>query len=338
MKNKTLFGLLSLLVVGAAVFALSAGSRQKVLETYVPYEEQPTYKSFEKEETQPQIIMQEYSDDSAKLRIDIPSEWVRITKDGYTTFVQKETGASVQIRISDYDPSVNNVSESGISASIVEKGYYFTGFSLLASQHYELLYQDKKDVIYDYIEDVYWDREEIVSIIYTMKDSDYDSLVPYLDKMRESFMWEPSSPIPAGYHLYYNYNLDFELGIPDAWTFGESEAAVYATDETSGAVMMLQTMENSTSFSDITASDIASLLSENRSGFMMHSYQASEDKGYAVCSFTENQKRYGEEVYGFSTGQYLFFLSFVYEEGTQDTEIAKTCSSLFRIFNSNGAK
>ena len=69
-----------------------------------------------------------------------------------------------------YNPAINNVAADTLSASITQDGKTFKNFTRKSASSYEVMYQDLKNSTYDYIEEVYWDREHIIPVSYTHLD------------------------------------------------------------------------------------------------------------------------------------------------------------------------
>lgn len=109
------------------VFAIfSQSSSKKKLGVYSNSDKVETF-SEATTETKP-INTTQYEDTKAGFALNIPSDWKRINQDGTTMFVHQPSASSVTIKISDYDPSVNNTTSESLSESIAGQGKTFVNF------------------------------------------------------------------------------------------------------------------------------------------------------------------------------------------------------------------
>ena len=194
------------------------------------------------------------------------------------------------------------------------------------------MYQDFQNSTYDYIEEVYWDRDNIIKLVCTFNDENYEKIKPYYELILNSFAWQRANEIPADYAMYYNDQAGFEVMIPAAWTLGASGNAVVATDGDTGASETLMMTNNTSYFDSVTATDMAKILNTGQSGFMMNSYDNSKETATAKCTYIIDNVQYQETVYGYATGKAMYFVTFDYEAGTVSDEMIELCGNSFRTF------
>ena len=274
-----------------------------------------------------------YADTENGCSASVPKGWTKVTKSGHTTFIQPETGASIQFQVLDYDPKVNSVDEAQISADITEKNMTFISFNRKAAGQYELLYQDKQEICYDYVEEAFWDREKVIKLVGVFDDSIYSDIYPYYDKIISSFAWERKDPIPEGYMLYYIDKGEFEFGCPENWVEGvTTEGVYYASDIESGAMMTISVSDYEGTLDGFVANDMVSLLQGDRQNFMLGSFESDSEKAVGTATYVQNNVVYNDAMCIVSNGVYLYTMIIEYESGTIDDSVPSTCIDLFREF------
>lgn len=275
-----------------------------------------------------------YNDDKAGFSLLVPADWTRVTKSGYPTFIQKETGASVSIETRDYDPTVNTADESSLSAAAAQAGYTMVGFTKPSGSHYEVLYQGTSGgETYDYIEEVYWTASHTVMLYGTLPDAAYADVHPYFEKMVSSFAWSADDAIPNGYHISYLSDAGFQIGIPDNWTEAVSGSSYVAQDSQSTAALTLSMSESGQYLDSMTATDMVQLVRGSRESFLFGSFETSHTLAHSISTYIENNVQYTDNCYLSSDGQYLYLIDFTYEKGTIADSLPETCLSLFRSFH-----
>ena len=331
-KSRFLLRISALAAAAAFAGLILSGQERSTLRLYntpAPTAEREYKETSETEE----IKMQVYMDDGAGFSVLVPSDWTPVKNDGCQSYIQKETGASVCFRTGEYDPAVNSASAASLSRTLAQEGYTFAGFTRLSGSSYELLYQDKKDKIYDYIEEVYWDRDTVITISCIFEDEDYSAFFPYFEKIIRSFSWERKSPVPEGFHLFYLEEYGFEVGIPDDWSTALSGNTLAAQEDATGAALIVQAQKNTAPLESLTAAGLSSTLEAGRENLIFGSFQADADHAYARSTYSRNRKRWVNRVYLFSGKEYLYSLVFDYEEGSLDEDLPETCADLFRSFS-----
>lgn len=184
--EREIYSFLVGLVLLSIVFAIfSQSSSKKKLGVYSNSDKVETF-SEATTETKP-INTTQYEDTKAGFALNIPSDWKRINQDGTTMFVHQPSASSVTIKISDYDPSVNNTTSESLSESIAGQGKTFVNFVKNSTSNYQVSYQDLSDNTYDYVDDVYWSRDYVVTLQCVFNDQNYKKILPYYDKILSSF-------------------------------------------------------------------------------------------------------------------------------------------------------
>ena len=280
------------------------------------------------------VNMQLYSDSELGFSLNIPSSWQEVKEKGVSTFIHKESGSSLAIETYDYDPYVNNYTSEGMSSLVADAGYTFTSFNKSSDTSYELLYQDKGETIYDYIEMVYWDRSNVVKLIAVFNDENYGKIKSYYEAIFNSFVWDKQNPIPDGYGLAFIDAYGFEMGVPDGWTTGTSGNTYVAMDESTGSQMTVQVETgNTSSLESLRASDMAEIVQGGRSNFMFSDFKTSATMAKGQSTYIQNNVQWNCTSYLFADGVNLYLLQIDYEDGMLDDTVSDTLASLFRSFN-----
>lgn len=324
--------ILGVIVILSMLFTIFSQKRQDKLAVYQDSNKVETKDSKEDESKKLDVETEIYTDNEHHFSLSIPKDWEQVTKGGYPTFVHSASASSLQVQVLDYDPAVNNESQTTLSAKIADDGKTFVSFDKKTTSSYELMYQDFQNSTYDYIEEVYWDRDNIIKLVCTFNDENYEKIKPYYELILNSFAWQRANEIPADYAMYYNDQAGFEVMIPAAWTLGASGNAVVATDGDTGASETLMMTNNTSYFDSVTATDMAKILNTGQSGFMMNSYDNSKETATAKCTYIIDNVQYQETVYGYATGEAMYFVTFDYEAGTVSDEMIELCGNSFRTF------
>lgn len=280
------------------------------------------------------IETQIYADNTYHFSISIPKDWTQVIDHDTVSYIHKPSGATIRMEVFAYDPAINNVAADTLSASITQDGKTFKNFTRKSASSYEVMYQDLKNSTYDYIEEVYWDREHIIRLSCIFNDEIYEKILPYIEKMLNSFSWNAENPIPDGYALQYLSADQFEFAYPDTWVLGTSSNSIVTMDQSSNASMTITMQDYDSSLSSMTATDMAQLIGSDKQNFMMNSFQASDAKATAKATYVVDSVQMQLVECLIWDGSHLFSLNIAYEQGTISDNLPETCISLFRSFAS----
>lgn len=330
-ENKKLIGIILLVIIIALVITILG--RNKADDNLASYMQTDRIETVDGviASSEAKIDTFIYTDSENNFSVSIPTEWKQATEGNTQSFVHQATGTAVLISILDYDSSINNQTAESLAATVTQNGYTYVNYNKVSNSQYELIYQDMKNSIYDYLEEVYWDRTKIIKMIFVTNDKYYDTMLPYFQEIMNSFVWSRTSAIPEGYFIYYNKAGDFELLVPDSWTIGTSSNAFVGYDENSGASFTVTLSDYSGNLSNVTATDIVNLYKNSKSNFIMSQYNTSETEVTAKATYVSDNIQKTEEIYMFTNGKYLCNIVFDYEAGTIDESLCSTCGSYFRF-------
>ena len=284
------------------------------------------------------VKMTSYSNDEKGYSIGVPDTWVKVIKSGFTTYVDQDTGASVQIQDLEYDPTFNNMTEETAYQMATNNGYTFVSFNRTGNASYEILYQGTTNATYDYVESVYWDRDSAVRVLCSLSDEQYQKDFPVISAITNSFTWERPNPIPEGFNLAYFDAYGIEVGIPETWTTSVSDNSYVAMDEASSATMTLQAQEFDGTVDSLSEMDISNMVSATREGYIMNDFRTLEGAVYCSGIYTVNNVQYINDVMFISNGSHLFVITFDYENGSIDANIPNTCFELARVLYTTQAE
>ena len=247
-------------------------------------------------------------------------------------FVHQPSASSVTIKISDYDPSVNNTTSESLSESIAGQGKTFVNFVKNSTSNYQVSYQDLSDNTYDYVDDVYWSRDYVVTLQCVFNDQNYKKILPYYDKILSSFQWTTKNTIPEDISLQYIQSLNFETGIPSSWSVSQADNAIVAMSQDNNASETITILNSTTSLTNITATDFSSVLKNGKNNFILGDFSASSDKVTASYSWSDNTQNYIGKAYCYSDGKQLYLICFDYIENSISEDLPDNCCKLFRSF------
>lgn len=326
-----LFAFLGISIV-AAVIGQNKQNNTLAVYTSTDVVQQETLSDSSSEEDN--IETQIYADNTYHFSISIPKDWTQVIDHDTVSYIHKPSGATIRMEVFAYDPAINNVAADTLSASITQDGKTFKNFTRKSASSYEVMFQDLKNSTYDYIEEVYWDREHIICLSCIFNDEIYEKILPYIEKMLNSFSWNAENPIPDGYALQYLSADQFEFAYPDTWVLGTSSNSIVTMDQSSNASMTITMQDYDSSLSSMTATDMAQLIGSDKQNFMMNSFQASDAKATAKATYVVDSVQMQLVECLIWDGSHLFSLNIAYEQGTISDNLPETCISLFRSFAS----
>ena len=331
------------LAVFVAIFVLNA-SKKDVLPAYNSDTGRSEYTVPEQKEENVKTFT--YSSDRLPVKMEIPMGWEKITKDGYDTFVHSPSASSIQIQILSYYPSVNNVTDASLSESFGNLGYEVTEFEFTSDSSYYVLYKKSSSSgITDYIENVYWDRFNVVKTIAVFNEANYSKLKNQIWHCVDSFSWTKANPITNDCMLVYDQPGDFEFAVPSAWISSgwaedESGASYYAYDESSGASLTVNVLPDSSPINDINEIDYGNFLSNGRQKFILNVFQKNENIIYGEATYSSNQEQYGimQNYYANGVLHYIVTYEFPMSQSDNLYGFLKSALSMTRFFGETVAQ
>ena len=267
--------------------------------------------------------------------INIPSDWTKVIRNGNDNFIHSPSATSVSINISEYYPEINNIDESIVSTNVANSGYGFVSFMKTSTSSYEAIYQDLDNNTYDYIEEVFWTKDKIVTLTFTVNDTYYNKMADYFNAIYNSFKWnEDQNIIPDDIMLIYIEYGDFEFALPISWSVGIQDNAIYATNSDNTAQVVITVTENPLSLDSVTAYDITNLLQPQRpNGFILQYVSNSVNYLKAAAQYYNNDGINMENrTYLFANGVFLYTVQFDYISNTLDDNYLDTLIEFFKSY------
>ena len=322
----------------AFFFFMRSGRHLKV---YVPGEGKSVYTIEEPEpETEETFGATLWRSDRIALQMPVPEGWSRVTKDGHDTFVHAATSSSVQVQILSYYPRVNSVTAETVDADLSKRGYKLASFNRTGDTSYFVQYTDAREAgIIDMFEMVMWDRSNVVKIVVTVNDTYLDRLSDEIDFCLGNVVWNRANPVPEGVFLEYMGYGDFEFGVPDTWSFGETEGGFYAADENTGATLTAGVVDESLTIEDINQYDYAQFMQNGRPDFGMTKFEQYPEFIYAEATY--NSPETGAlidmmQIYGISGGKARVLTFEFADDYASDLYMpCKSCMDCYRTFGAD---
>jgi len=325
-------GLVLAAAVISTIFGLNTGQKIGVYtgsrEVHKYTEPETTAKeerTFDKELVEPFPI---------RLSVAVPVGWIQTVEDNTCTFVHRESGSAIRLQMLPYDPTINNVSEQSLASCVVAEGKTYVGFQRLSNTSYELYYSDIGVDTYDYIEEVFWDRQHIVKYICICNDRYYSEMQDIFADSFSSLVWEMEDPVPDMLALLYDQEYQYEYAVPVEWYVSGSGGISYAQSSDGSSNLIVTPVEYAGSIEEVTVNDLTSLLNRdgNKNNFLIRNYETIDGRGYVLSSYTDTQAVIQERTMVYPCNGICYVETFSFIQGTLDEAFVETCLSLFRSF------
>lgn len=308
-------------VLGALIWPFISASKANLPE-YVAPEPTPT----------PEPVYMDtvpYQSDTQPLSAIVPTEWTKVIKDGYDTFVNPIDGTSISFQISDYQPSLNMITAESISESISRSNGILGKFIKMSTSSYVSVYE--VDGV-DYFEYVLWDLDTAVRVYICVDASRFSAYYDDLTHILDNVVWEPDNPIPDDYSLYYNEFGSFEFGVPVDWVGGISDG-IYTASSDTGANMAVSLIETADTLEGLSQVDYISVVGNTRQSFMLQSFSNAGNVMSATSTYMENGISYTmiHNILSTGTFQYEFIFTCPNEYYEQEGIKFVKAMELFRI-------
>lgn len=334
-KNNPWYFIAGLIVILSILFTIISGQKMdNTLEIYQGNNQIGTNLGEEIVTENTTFETQIYTNKEIALSMDLPADFSMVIKSGYETYVHAPSGTSIQIQVNAYDPTINNVNASIVSEQVVGEGYSFVSYTRLSNSSYEAIYQKINGAVYDYIEEVYWDRDHIVVVKFIVEDANYQLFSDEFIHVVETFSWNKENPIPDGYYLYYCREGNFEIGLPEEWSFSGAGNSYYAADPYTNSQYMVQyyPSEEIIDLSALTATDMTSMINTGKPSFMLETFYAESNVAQARASFISNDVKYVDLYTIYSNEECLIYIIFEYENGLLSEDVINELHDMFRKF------
>ncbi len=265
----------------------------------------------------------------------IPFDWTKAEKNANDVFfLDKHYGTSLEIMCSDYNPNITSMTYEKAHAE-KSTSSEFLNFYWNDGHSYSITYKSENDDnIYNCVDVVYFDRKNIVKLVFMIPNDNYKKVEKEVGYVIDSIEWDSENAIPDTFRLNYSEFGNFEYGVPLNWSSGFAENAFYAQDENTKAQMVVTAFKSDIIYSDVSQIDYVKIASESRKGFALRNYTANDNIIYASAAYLNGQEKYIVVQYLIATGKYEYSITFDYPAAQQEivAPFIDNALTLFRCF------
>ena len=137
------------------------------------------------------VQMTQYENDTPDFTVKVPANWTKVVKSGYITWVDKVTGSSFQIQISDSTLDNKNVTEDSVGAELSAAGAELVQFYWIDEWDYACMYHTYEDSgCFDNIEITAFDEQYIVRFVFVADEAYYSQIQDTIAQVIDSFNWD----------------------------------------------------------------------------------------------------------------------------------------------------
>lgn len=271
-----------------------------------------------------------YMNEEVGFSMDVPADWSFIVKGGADSFVD-EDGSMVSFAVSDYDPTLNMVTQESVSNDVTSMGGLLGAFSWITNSCYAVVYELNT---IDYFEYVTWDLNTLIRVSVCTPAENYEKYASSITALFDTFVWEKPAPIPEGYTMYYSEYGNFEFPIPGTWAAAIENGALVASCAETGSNFRVTVTNAPMDLSALTQLNYVDTMGSGKQSYMLNEFQTSATTLGASASFVNNGIAYTELHQILVAGGYQYELLFQYPTELADTEypIYLEVSNCFRVF------
>ena len=274
----------------------------------------------------------DFADEEHGYSVKVPDGWRKVTRQGHTTFVNQD-GASLQIQLIGYLPSLNMVTTTTISSDIVAAGGVLEDFAWIGNDAYVVAYSYKDTI---YMEYCTWSLSAAIRLQFVVPTESYSDYYSTMLYVFDHFRWDKADPIPEGFAMYYNEFGNFEFGLPAHWSGAVTSSGVYAaTNPQAGSVMYVSVVETDATFHSVGQTEYVGIMSENRQNFVLRSFTNDGTSIMAEAVYRVGEAEYALIQLRKCNGRFQYAFSFECPMASVDQEIGsfRTAVGLFRFFS-----
>lgn len=237
----------------------------------------------------------------------------------------------MQFIVSDYQPTLNSISQETVNADVQNAGGVLGGFARNDASSYLAIYEIGS---VDYFEYTTWDLNTNVRVSFQIPRERYDHYYDIVVYLFDTFSWNKPNPIPDGMYMFYSSYGNFEFGTPTDWTANIVDGAYVATSPNTGAYITCTVTENTTGLSSVSQLDYYNMVSQLRSQYALLSYSNAGNTISAEGSYVNNGVAWRYIHYLYWSGSYLYEFSLDCPESSYDADgtLFLNAVRLFRAF------
>lgn len=242
--------------------------------------------------------MSTFQEEESGFSVEVPTEWQKIIKGGYPTFVASD-GTYLAVKVEEYDPRLNMVTQESITNEITAAGGRCLSFQSPSTSSYLAAYQMEQVVTCEYVR---WSLKTSCRLVFSTAAQNFEQYQDLVDYIIQTASWTPEEVIPTEMYLYYNAYGSFEFGVPAAWNAGLVNDTFSCTDPETGAVYTVSVSTIQTSLQEISQLQYTQLMGNNRANLYLKNF------------VQDGQQLTAESVYSTGGAQMLFYHSII-EQG-----------------------
>lgn len=270
----------------------------------------------------PKIETEVYYNENYSFSINYPSGWTKADNGNSVAFVDKKTKTTMTVSFDEYAPQVNTMTAGNIVN--IQENTEIIDFTK-SNDCYVTTYNKDGYLV---CEGVLWDYQNIISI-YIIGDENASDLSEY-KYLLSTVNWECESPIPDGLYIqYYEYG-NFQIGIPEDWSYGVSDNSILFSNPNDTANVNLIIEENNGNLSTVSQTDYLISLAENRNNFVCDYYTNDENIIYSKGTYDFNGEQAVVIRYVYASGEYFYMLTIDYI--ASDNTLQSTLEDIINSF------
>lgn len=281
--------------------------------------------------------LKKYKNDEYGFTVSVPPDWKKVTKDGFDTYIHSPSATSCQVRIYPYKPSIINTRYEPTQMLLSLQGYNLSELNWFTPTKFTVIYtkgiSDTKTTLY--LEIVEFDKDNIVSVLYTIDSQNFEKMQSIITAMIDGFVWEKKNPFPEAYRLVYNESFNYEFAYPDSWNVGVTDNTYIAQDTDSGTYFSVVATKSNATFESFDKLDYTNYAAKSRQDFILQNYHADANMIYGEATYSVNNTSMKMVQYLIATGETEFSITAELPEAQYNAqaETLKQMFDNFRYFN-----
>lgn len=139
----------------------------------------------------------EYIGEDPVFSVKVPAEWVKVTQDGYPTWVCKEYNSSLQIQTFPSSSSLLNITGDTVRSEIEALGGKLVDFYWMDEWDYTVSYRlYQKSGTTAHIEVTAFNTKDAVRFVFVITEIHYDKVSDTVATVLDSFAWDRFNDAP----------------------------------------------------------------------------------------------------------------------------------------------
>ena len=176
--------IIALIVIFTAIFILFNND-----EPLQPYTEGPV--STTESEEEKTISMTTYTNETPAFTVSVPSDWIKVTQNGYPTWICKEYSSSFQIQTFSSSAELLDITGETIKGEIETLGGEIVDFRWIDEWNYTVSYRMfQKSGTTAHIEVTAFNTKDAIRFAFIITETHYEKLENTVAAIIDSFVWD----------------------------------------------------------------------------------------------------------------------------------------------------